>query len=548
MTVVNFAYTGAGQSLLIPAGVTSIAVTLNGAGGGNGAGGSGERVTITIAVTPGETLTVRCGGKGGDGGTPGSAGVGGWPNGGTSGSQPASIPGGGGGGSTEIWRGTTRLAVAAGGGGASGGNIAGGQGGGSTGQAGTTSGGGGGGGGTPTAGGAGGALGSGGVAGAAGTTAGVGGNGGSVTSNVSTGRSGGGGGGGYRGGGGGGGNNAPATGGGGGGGSGYIGGGTGGVETRGGGAAAQTHGSASVTYNQPPNAPTPAAPANNAWLDRALAQTFTCVPSDPDVGDTATAADFQYRVVGSPTWTVTAAAAPNSHTVAANTFVNGSQYEWQFRTYDSAGVVGPWSPSRFFRATVAPASAPTITSPTAGSNLQGNNTPFNWTTPTTQASYEIQVNPDSAGSANTAVVQADTSEVVSASHSANVDVGAVTNGQSYHVRIRYSEHAGSGIWSPWADNGAQLINYSPPNAPTVVLTPNPATAAVSVVITNPAGGSAAVSNDVYRTDLGNAGAEVRIATGVPVNGTFVDRFATFNSQLRYRVVAFNAFGAFTSST
>ena len=81
-TVVTFAYTGADQSFLVPTGVTSVKVSMWGAGGGgaDNTGGAGAYVEGTLAVTPEETLTVVVGQRGING----------------AGSLPATYGGGGG--------------------------------------------------------------------------------------------------------------------------------------------------------------------------------------------------------------------------------------------------------------------------------------------------------------------------------------------------------------------------------------------------------------------------------------------------------------------
>ncbi|MBL8160073.1 hypothetical protein JNJ66_06480 [Candidatus Saccharibacteria bacterium] len=231
------------DSFTVPAGVTSIGFKIWGGGGGGGAGsttaaggtgGGGGYVAGTLAVTPGQNLSVYVGGGGG------------------AGTRNTSGGGGGGGGHSSIYNGGTPLAIAAGGGGGGGGRNssgdtggAGGAGGGTSGVGGSAAGGGtgvnGGGGGTPSAGGA---AGSGGnnpgtagssLAGGAGadgrTGAGAdgslsngglasGGDGGGINN---TGRAAGGGGGsGYFGGGGGSGSSNTTGGGGGGGGSSFI--------------------------------------------------------------------------------------------------------------------------------------------------------------------------------------------------------------------------------------------------------------------------------------------------------------------------------------
>jgi hypothetical protein len=137
--VSNLGFTDLVQMWTVPVGVTSITVNLRGAQGGRGAndgigtgasGGSGGMVTGTLAVTPGETLTIYLGGAGVDGtlasgagggvGGSGSGGVYGGGRGGNAGTGGSSGGGGGGGGAAVLMRGTTVLAVAGGAGGGGG--------------------------------------------------------------------------------------------------------------------------------------------------------------------------------------------------------------------------------------------------------------------------------------------------------------------------------------------------------------------------------------------------------------------------------------------
>ena len=194
---VNFAATGSPQPYTVPAGVFSLGVDAVGASADPNVGslsGRGARVQATLAVMPGQVLTVYVGGSG----NIRAAGYNGGGNGGGNGF--------GGGGGTDLRLGGTALAdrvLVAGGGGGTGDSGSGGDGGqtGANGQNAT-----GGGGGTATAGGA---------AGGSAATAGTAGQGGSGSNN-----GGGGGGGGFFGGGGG------SNVGGGGGGSSFAGAGT----------------------------------------------------------------------------------------------------------------------------------------------------------------------------------------------------------------------------------------------------------------------------------------------------------------------------------
>lgn len=125
-TIVNFPYTGGGQSWTVPNCVTSITITAEGAQGGNAfnstggpvAGGEGAVVTATIPVNPGDVIGITVGGQGGIGTAPGF-------NGGGSGffSTDGNInnASASGGGSTNITVNGNPVIIAAGGGGAGGG-------------------------------------------------------------------------------------------------------------------------------------------------------------------------------------------------------------------------------------------------------------------------------------------------------------------------------------------------------------------------------------------------------------------------------------------
>ncbi|WP_379966252.1 Ig-like domain-containing protein [Epilithonimonas sp. UC225_85] len=138
-----YSYTGGDQTFTVPAGITSITIKAWGAGGGGansvyysfvGGGAGGGYSTGTLAVTPGDVLTIRVGKGGvtsstvatfGGGGAGGTAGQNGGSGGGLAGvflgsgtTTPILIAGGGGGGSPGA---DTLNPVAGGGGGTTGG-------------------------------------------------------------------------------------------------------------------------------------------------------------------------------------------------------------------------------------------------------------------------------------------------------------------------------------------------------------------------------------------------------------------------------------------
>ena len=120
---VTFNYTGAVQTWIVPPCVYNITAVVAGAKGGGFNGGNGARITANIAVTPGQTLYIYCGGMGTQGSNSG-----GWNGGGTghnsAGSFSYSSWGGGGGSDIRIGGQTltNRVIVGGGGGGRSGGS------------------------------------------------------------------------------------------------------------------------------------------------------------------------------------------------------------------------------------------------------------------------------------------------------------------------------------------------------------------------------------------------------------------------------------------
>jgi hypothetical protein len=138
-TTTNFSHTGGYQTYTVPGGVTSLTVTASGASGGGSSwsvtSGAGGYISGTLAVTPGQILTIVVGGAGAA--PSGINGVvsGGFRGGGSGAGYPTNgwYLGGGGGWSGIINQTQTVAYCIAGGGGGAGSGIAGGAGGGLTG-------------------------------------------------------------------------------------------------------------------------------------------------------------------------------------------------------------------------------------------------------------------------------------------------------------------------------------------------------------------------------------------------------------------------------
>lgn len=258
-----------------------------------------------------------------------------------------------------------------------------------------------------------------------------------------------------------------------------------------------------VNGNTAPNAPTLTSMHDGSVVDRNAANRASHAFSDPDAGDSQSAFDHRYRLVGSSTWTEAYVASPNMfHDYPAGTFAAGD-YERQVRTYDAQGVGGPWSASGFFSAADGPAE-PTITDPIQNDTIAAETRDVTWSAPQ-QDAYQLQV-------LDGGLVEHDTGTVVSTSRTA-YGVPFPTNNVSRSIRVRVRS---SGLWSSWYTI-AVSVSYTRPPTPSFTLTA--AGTAIVVQVANPvpgAGEPAVVQNDVFVTEDGT---EQRRAVVTP-NGSW----------------------------
>lgn len=447
-TVATHHFTGQPVQFVVPAGVTSIQVDMQGASGGGFLdinrrnGGRGGRVRGVYPVTPGEVLWLYVGGRGDD--------QSGWNGGG-----PAPIGGSGqsqiGGGATDVRRGgqglQNRFVVAAGGGAASAVGVAGGNGGHPNGAFGAT--------GFPNR-----------VGGAGGTQT-AGGDNDPSTTNVNEGRLGfggtgggdnasGGGGGGYYGGAAGFYGGPNEQGGGGGGGSSYS--SLGGADFL---AATDGSGQLTLTYNQPPSAPPLFAPVNDESINRERTNRFSWQHSDPD-GDGQSRFTMRYRQIGAPAWLLHDFAIPVQYAEFVPGFFATGSYEWQVRTYDTSGAQGSFSASAFFRAVTAPP-GPAITAPVNGSTIGTPTAVATWTG--TGTSWELRTVAEVNGVADPSQVFYVSGEQQVVSVGRRWTFPLEVNSRRERLQIREKK---DGLFGDWSDVG-YLVSYTLPAAPTGTL-------------------------------------------------------------------------------
>jgi hypothetical protein len=290
--------------------------------------------------------------------------------------------------------------------------------------------------------------------------------------------------------------------------------------------------------NTAPNAPTLNAPATNATIDRASTQRFAWTFSDPNPGDSQSKFDLQYRVVNTTTWTTVSSTTPNTfYDFAAGTFAAGD-YEWQVRTYDAQGLVGPWSSSGFFTAADAP-SGPTITAPVNGATIGGQSFELDWSYPSQDAFQAQLLDGSGAIVTDLGVTNSTTTRAVS--------FGNIPNNVTRTAQVRVES---GGLWSAYSAVTV-TISYTPPAAPTLTLTPDDAAGTTTVGVANPTPGAGvpdAAYNDVYcRTAESSPVVDTyrpysdtgtRIATEQATNTAYVDRNPASSPVVyEYRVVS-----------
>jgi len=349
---------------------------------------------------------------------------------------------------------------------------------------------------------------------------------------------------------------------------------TGATSTRGGGLAANVNGLIALTYNVPPSQPTISTPINNSVLDKDADTDIGFTYQDSDPGDPMSAFELQWRF-GSGSWntkSVTSGSTAYTLVQADSSFAahDGEIVEMQVRVTDTNGpAVSDWSPSVFFTLHAKPADPVWSSLPIINAQMPA----ATFDTPDGAAVWRIRVFHDNgSGGLGTemlltsieGVTQFETgfpttvAGIVSNGVPPVPQVGGekFVNGLDYHLLASYAHYTGVGgfrgtsaVWSDEVDTGPITCEIDAPLVPTLVLTPDDATASVTVAITNPGSDPHAPDyNIVFRQNLDDGTDEIPIATAVALNGSYVDHTPASWSTNRYRVVAYRtANGAGTSS-
>lgn len=149
----------------------------------------------------------------------------------------------------------------------------------------------------------------------------------------------------------------------------------------------ESNGVFTIAHNAAPTAPTNLSPSGP--IDRAQIQRLGWKHNDPNSGDPQSKFDLQWRKQGSQTWNPVTVATPNQYWDApANTFTKGT-IEYQIRTYDQAGLSGPYSTLSTFVSGDKP-TAPVLMSPVNGAIIPVSNLAVQWSS-ADQVGYHLKL-------------------------------------------------------------------------------------------------------------------------------------------------------------
>jgi hypothetical protein len=294
----------------------------------------------------------------------------------------------------------------------------------------------------------------------------------------------------------------------------------------------QSNGVFTIQHNQAPTAPTNLNPSSGV-KDQAVVNRLSWTHNDPN-GDIQSKFDLQYRLQGAGSWTTVTQTTPNNYYDFSAWGLPLGVIEWQVRTYDQAGLSGPYSSIATFSVATKPAT-PTITSPTNGATVSIANPVIQWSHPT-QTDYDLIIK-DSTG---TTTIWQDTKT----STNKAVTVGAnLANGTSYKVQVAVKDSGG--LWSNFASNDI-TVSYTPPAIPILTSVEDNIRGSIAITINNPTptGSQPTVTGcDLYRQE--GTGAFVCIKKGI--NGSYTDYTVKPNTTISYYVIANGSNGTVSQS-
>lgn len=304
--------------------------------------------------------------------------------------------------------------------------------------------------------------------------------------------------------------------------------------------------------NQAPTAPSNLSPSGGALVDVDQSQTVTWTSGDPDDGDTQSAYNHRYRIVGAGSWTETGwVNSPYSQKIyAGGTFVTGEDYEHQVQTKDNHGLEGPWCSSALFTGTSSP-DAPTITDPANEATITTATYAMDWST-ADQDAWQARRKNDVAGEPGDTIYE-DTGTVEEPDTRTKTWTLAVNNRtEHWQVRVRHD--------ALWGDYGSVEVDiaFTAPMTPTLVVSVDTENARIQLTPTQPTPTGdplppTVTGMDIYMTETDSKDDAIRIAADVSPSAIYnVYIVADYDADLdgpayKFYVVAKAANGASAES-
>lgn len=308
--------------------------------------------------------------------------------------------------------------------------------------------------------------------------------------------------------------------------------------------------------NEAPTAPTWTAPADGSTQDVDSSLLLDWTFNDPDAGDTQSAFSVK-RTIGATTtyWNGTTwqasedastkiATATTSHNMSASWGSDGdADHYYSVKTWDAADAgPSPWSST--LRVIPSAKDNPTITAPTpTGTPTVGASALVEWTV-TTQTKYRVVVSDTTGGTMDTGTLEYDSGIIIDGvgrSQTASFPTNSVTR----YVKVQTWNDEGL---ASTLDEVDVSVTFTPPATPTLVNSSNTPAGAITVTVTNPGTGSAEDYNDIYRREGDDATTEIRVATGVAVDGAFIDYTPRSGVAYKYLAKVFGTNGSTADST
>lgn len=284
----------------------------------------------------------------------------------------------------------------------------------------------------------------------------------------------------------------------------------------------------------PPAAPTQLDPNGSARnADGSIALTWRHSSSD-----TTPQRRYQvrYRTVGATTWTTLTitTSSTQSRTIAAGTWTNGDDIEWQVRTWGSHADPGPYSASAIIRLAEKPTVG--IVAPTPGAVLNSPMRTFMWSyyqpQQYAQSMWQVEISRDGV------VVK---SQIDDGNATAWNSGRIFEDGGTYVFRVRAADS--NGVWSDWT-SATYTVAFTGP-LPPIVNAEWRREGHVLLDIAVPSGAPPAVSLTIERSIDG--GPYELLAEGIPARDTeYLDWTAHSMGWNRYRVSAVSSLPSVTT--